>query len=171
MTFMGYLDITPSLIGSLAECYYKEYCDQKGGWAYTSLESIHKNGFKDDKLEFKIGFQRYLIKIPKEIISEIKRISEARYLHPNNPSYVFDFLACKIYEEDENLTEILNRRIDDFSWVEVKSEGGRISKNQLETAYKVSMPFALCVVSNVRSSPSKVLLNFYYNEIPEHMFE
>ncbi len=170
MTCMGYLDITPSLIGSLAECYYKEYCDQKGGWAYTSLEQIH-NSFKDDKLEFKIGFQRYLIKIPKAIIPEIKRISEARYLHPNNPSYVFDFLACKMYDGDEKVREIDDRRIDDFSWVEVKSEGSRISKNQLETAYKVSLPFALCVVYNVRSSPSKVMLDFYYNEIPEDMLE
>lgn len=70
---MGYLDITPSLIGSLAECYYKEYCDQKGGWAYTSLEQIHKNGFSDGKLEFKIGFQRFKIKIPAEIVDEVKK--------------------------------------------------------------------------------------------------
>src|SRR2546422_11368646 len=109
---MGYLEITPTLIGSLAECYYKEYCDQKGGWAYTSLEQIHKGDFTDGKLEFKIGFQRFKIKIPNEIIEEIKKISQPVFVKPNNPSYVFDFLACKMYQGDENMTNILDRRVD-----------------------------------------------------------
>lgn len=166
---MGYLDITPSLIGSLGECYYKEYCDQKGGWAYTSLEQIHKNGFADDKLEFKIGFQRFKIKIPSEIINEIKTISQPKYIQPNNPSYVFDFLACKVYQDDETLTDILDRRVDDFSWVEVKSEGGKISQNQLLAAYRVTLPIVFCVISNVKSSPNRIRVDFHYNEIPDDM--
>ena len=37
---------TPSLIGSLSEVYYKEYCEQHG-WAYISLEQIHDNGIRE----------------------------------------------------------------------------------------------------------------------------
>ena len=166
---MGYLEITPSLIGSLAECYYKEYCDQKGGWAYTSLEQIHKSDFADGKLEFKIGFQRFKIKIPNEIIEEIRKLSQPVFVKPNNPSYVFDFLACKMYQEDENLTDILDRRVDDFSWVEVKSRGGRLSKNQLLASMHVTLPVTFCVINNIRSEPNRVRIDFYYNEIPEDM--
>jgi hypothetical protein len=157
------------LIGSLAECYYKEYCDQKGGWAYTSLEQIHKSEFSDGKLDFKIGFGRYKIKIPDEIINEVKTISQPRYLQPNNPSHVFDFLACKMYEGDENVIQILDRQISDFSWVEVKSSGGKVSKNQYETACKVTLPITFCVVHNVKSSPYKVRVDFYTNEIPDDL--
>lgn len=112
---MRNLEITPRLVGSLGEVYYKEYCEQFGGWAYVSLEQIHKNGFKNGHLEFKLGFQRFHIKIPAEIINEISDISKPRYIQPNNPSFVFDFLACKIRTDDENLSEINDRKIADFS--------------------------------------------------------
>ena len=46
---MGEIEVDPQLIGSLAETYYKEYSDQKGGWAYTSVESI-SNKFENDTL-------------------------------------------------------------------------------------------------------------------------
>ena len=48
---MAHIEVDPQLIGSLAEVYYKEYSDQKGGWAFTSLEIIH-NKFEKDILEF-----------------------------------------------------------------------------------------------------------------------
>lgn len=55
---MGHPDITPELMGTLGETYYKEYCAQRG-WAYTSLEQIYKNKIQNDRLEFKFGFERY----------------------------------------------------------------------------------------------------------------
>ncbi len=62
--------LTPELFGSLGETYYKEYCVQKG-WAYTLLEQIYKNLIHNDKLEFKFGFERILVKIPFQIQPEI----------------------------------------------------------------------------------------------------
>ena len=53
---MAKIDVDPQLIGSLAETYYKEYSDQQGGWAYTSLENI-SNKFEDNLLDFKIGLK------------------------------------------------------------------------------------------------------------------
>lgn len=168
---MGNLEITPRLIGSLGEVYYKEYCEQIGGWTYTSLEQIHKNGFKNGHIEFKLGFQRYQIKIPDEIKNEILVISKPRYIRANNPSFVFDFLACKLREGDETLSEINDRKIDDFSWVEVKTSGGKVSENQLETANKVQIPVTFCVIYNVKSAPYKVGVKFYYKYLPTHLFD
>lgn len=92
-------------------------------------------------------------------------------MRPNNPSYVFDFLACKIYEEDENLTEILNSIVDDFSWVEVKSSGGKVSRNQILASFDVTLPITFCVVNHIRSTPDRVRVDFYYDEIPDDMIK
>ena len=89
---MGKLTVTPELRGSLGECYYKEYCAQKD-WAYTSLEQIYKNGFRDGRLEFKFGFQRILVRIPEVLRSEIAMLAKPSNGDELNPSFVFDFLA------------------------------------------------------------------------------
>ena len=167
---MGDIDVDPQLIGSLAEVYYKEYSDQQGGWAYTSLENIH-NKFENDILDFKIGFQRFKIKIPPEIVSEIKQMVEPRYLEETNPSFVFDFLACKIFDGEEILPLITTKKVENFRWVEVKSEGGKISQNQLNAIQNVQMPFTLCVVHNIHETPHDVYLKFYYDEIPKWMLK
>lgn len=167
---MGDIDVDSQLIGSLAETYYKEYSDQKGGWAYTSLENIH-NKFENDILEFKIGFLRPKIKIPAEIIPEIKKMAEPGCLEENNPSFVFDFLACKICDVDDVSSVITSKTMDNFRWIEVKSEGGKISQNQLNAILNAKMSFTLCVVHNVRETPYDVYLKFYYDEIPDWMIK
>ena len=70
ITIMTRIDLTPTLFGSLGETYYKEYCSQKG-WAYTSLEQIYKNSIHNDKLEFKFGFERIIVKIPFQIQQKV----------------------------------------------------------------------------------------------------
>lgn len=167
---MGDIEVDSQLIGSLAETYYKEYSDQKGGWAYTSLENVH-NKFENDILEFKIGFLRPKIKIPSTIIPEIKLMSEPKYLEENNPSFVFDFLACKIRDGEDLSSVITSKTADNFRWIEVKSEGGKISQNQLNAIRNVTIPFTLCVVHNISESPHDVYLKFYYDEIPDWMIK
>ena len=54
---MARIEVDSQLIGSLAEVYYKEYSDQKGGWAFTSLEGVHTK-IDSMVLDFKIGFNR-----------------------------------------------------------------------------------------------------------------
>lgn len=166
---MGNLDMTARLVGSLGELYYKEYCEQFGGWAYVSLEQINKNGFREKSLEFKLGFQRFLIDIPDEIKNEIHEITQPHYIKDNNPSYVFDFLACKLYNGEENLSKINDKNIDDFYWIEVKTFGGKVSRNQIDTAKKVRIPVAFCVVYGVKETPYNVDVQFYYRNLPLHL--
>ena len=149
----------PQLIGSLAEVYYKEYSDQKGGWAFTSLEGVHTK-IDSKVLDFKMGFNRLQVRIPEELIPEIKDVSKPK-LVKGSPSYVFDFLACKI-KDTESISDILNKSSDNFRWIEVKSEGGKVSSNQLETMNKVEISFVLVVVYNVRKTPLDVDLQFSF---------
>jgi hypothetical protein len=128
LTIYGRPDITPELMGALGETYYKEYCAQRG-WAYTSLEQIYKNKIQNDRLEFKFGFERIIVKIPSEIRNEIQSLAVPSNNNEANPSFVYDFLACKAYESDD--PRILNDvKAEDFRWVEVKTGKSKLSSNQ-----------------------------------------
>ena len=163
---MGNIDVDSQLIGSLAEVYYKEYSDQTGNWMFTSLDNIQKN--IDSKIiEFKGGFDRVKIRIPDEMISELKEISTPSMIE-GSPSYVFDFLACNV-PPNEDISGILTKTVDDFSWIEVKSSGSSVSQNQQKAFDKVKIKFTLVVVNNVHDTPYDVTVDFYYDEIPDEM--
>jgi len=158
---MGSLDITKELIGALGETYYKEYCAQRG-WAYTSLEQINKNSIHNDKLEFKLGFERILVKIPSEIQKEIIETAKPSNNKEENPSFVFDFLSCKAHESDDprNLNDL---KPIDFRWVEVKTGLSDLTPNQINMAMKVKIPLIRCRVNNVFLPPKEI--GIYWDKV------
>ncbi|MHB8547050.1 MAG: hypothetical protein ACYDAJ_09830 [Nitrosotalea sp.] len=151
---MGYLKITPELRSVLGETYCKEFCVQNG-WAYTSLEQIYKNPIRKNKLEFKHGFERILVKIPSEIQKEITMIARSSNKKEENHSFVYNFLACKTYESEDpqNLVDI---KPEDFRWVEVKTGYGKLARNQFDTSKKNKISLFRCRVVNVLAPPEEV---------------
>jgi len=145
--------MTKSLKGSLGELYYKEGCDQKG-WAYVSLENIHHSKLTDNILIFKKGFHRISIKIHPQIIAEIKEISKPTNESSENPSFVFDYLACKVGQKDRYNTIFANP--DALCWVEVKTGKSILSKNQIDALEKIKLPLALFYINDVLTAPRKV---------------
>ena len=115
---MTHPKITNSLKGALGETYYKELCSQRG-WAYCSLEVIYS--CKDlDTVTFKMGFERIRVNIPRSIRSEVLRIAKPSNKSPShNPSFVFDYLSCKIGQEDTS--QIQHPQASDFCWAEIKT--------------------------------------------------
>lgn len=154
------INISPRLLGSLAECYYKEVCDQKG-WAYSSLELIYKNKVQNGKLEFKKGFERILARIPAEIRDEIETIAKPTNYNEAEPSFVYDFLACKAWEsKDPRVIE--DTKVDDFRWVEVKSGESDLSQNQILALRGIKIPLAIFWIENPHKSPHYVRI--FYEE-------
>ncbi|MDE1726966.1 MAG: hypothetical protein KGH89_06830 [Thaumarchaeota archaeon] len=151
---MGKVEITNELKGSLGECYYKEYCAQRG-WAYTSLEQIYKNKIQNDRLEFKFGFERIMVKIPSELRNEIQSLAVPSNNSEANPSFVYDFLACKAYESD-NPRILDDVKAEDFKWVEVKTGKSRLTQNQYGNSKNVTIPLLICRIPNVTDSPEDV---------------
>ena len=135
---MAKINITEKLIGTLSEVYYKEYCDQNG-WAYVSLEQIHERGIKKGILKFRKGFERIYVKIPKEIISEIEEISKPTNKSLFGPSYVYDFLACKVGNKKTRNYILEYKKKYHFVWVEVKTGSQELSPNQIQTLKKISL--------------------------------
>jgi len=158
---MGKIKITNELLGELGETYYKEYCAQHG-WAFTSVSQIYKNPINDDRLEFKFGFERILVKIPSEIQKEITEIAKPSNNKEENPSFVYDYLSCKAYEGNDprHLDEM---KVDDFRWVEVKTGRSELSPNQIDALKKIKLPLIRCRVANVLAPPEEIQI--YWDEV------
>jgi len=166
---MAKIRITGKITGTLSEAYYKEFCDQHG-WAYISLEQIHERGeIKKDILKFKKGFGRIYVKIPKEIIPEIKEISKPSNAKIFEPSYVYDFLACRIIRGD-NIDAIVAKQKKDFCWVEVKTGYQDLTDNQVQTLKKITIPLYRFRIPNPLVSPRDVYI--YWDEVtPDYLLE
>ncbi len=158
---MGRIKITPELFGELGETYYKESC-RLHGWAYTSLAQIYKNPINNDRLEFKFGFKRILVNIPPEIQQEITEISKPSNNKEENPSFVYDYLACKAYQND-NPRYMDGMTPDDFRWVEVKTGYSELTQNQIDATNKIKIPLIRCRVANVMAPPEEVRI--YWDEV------
>ncbi|KFM15812.1 hypothetical protein SCCGRSA3_02560, partial [Marine Group I thaumarchaeote SCGC RSA3] len=140
--------ITASLKGSLGELYYKELCDQ-AGWAYISLENIHKSQ-NQDVLEFKKGFNRVQVKIPSQIKPEIYKIANPSNNWSNRPSFVFDYLVCKVGNYD-SYPDVWN--VKEFCWAEVKTGQGIFSENQYKALFEIKLPIAVFHIADILEKP------------------
>jgi len=136
---MANIKITPRLAGTLSQAYYKEFCDQHG-YAYTSLERIHEVGIEKGVLKFKKGFNRIMVKLPDEIINEVKTVSRPSNSSILKPSFVYDFLACKVGQDwkERDIMNVKNKH--DFCWVDVKTGNTELTPNQISTLKKITIP-------------------------------
>ncbi|MCV0391975.1 MAG: hypothetical protein K5790_01635 [Nitrosopumilus sp.] len=144
--------ITNALKGALGEVYYKELCDQRG-WAYCSLENLHNSTL--DVVSFKKGFSRIRVKIPDSIKSEVRAISTPSNGSVENPSFVFDYLACKVGDATSGV-----QRPSEFCWSEVKTGLGIFSKNQHNTMYKIALPIAVFVIEDIFEKPHHIEMDW-----------
>jgi len=144
--------ISNKLKGSLGEIYYKEYCDQKG-WAYTSLENIHSSMNPDWIFTFKKGFHRIKVKIPKEIRDEVSLLIKPTNNSESSPSFVFDFLACKV-GTSKNYSGV--KSSDYFAWVETKTGKGIFSSSQASAMSKIKLPLAIFHINDVLEQPEMI---------------
>ena len=146
-------EITNSLKGALGQTYYKELCSQRG-WAYCSLEDLHERNL--ESVLFKKGFDRLRVCIPKEIRSEVSRIATPSNDSRSNPSYVFDYLACKIANLD--YSQILHP--DMFCWAEIKTGLGIFSENQYKTLSTIELQIAAFYVDDVLANPQDIEMSW-----------
>ena len=145
------LNITNALKGALGELYYKEGCDQKG-WAYLSVENIN-NGSQDGIFVFKKGFHRIRVRIPKSLHQELELISHPTNESEEKPSFVFDFLACKVGTR-ERYDEIIET--PQLCWAEIKTGQGDFSKNQIDMLSNITLPLAVFHIEDVLVSPEEI---------------
>lgn len=150
--------ISNKLKGSLGELYYKEYCDQ-GGWAYTSLENIYTAINSKSKwiFTFKKGFHRIQVSIPREIQYEISMLVKPTNNSLHSPSFVFDFLACRV-GQSKSYRGI--KKSDFFTWVESKTGKCIFTANQVKTMSMIKLPLAIFTIDDVLESPKSIQMHW-----------
>ena len=144
--------ITNKLRGSLGEIYYKEFCDQRG-WAYTSLENLYEYMNPDWTFIFKKGFHRIKIRIPEKFRDEIKELVKPTNLTDSSPSFVFDFLACKV-GHSKNYYGVQTSEL--FAWVESKTGSGIFSSSQVNAMSKIKLALAIFKINDVLEAPENI---------------
>jgi len=148
--------ITNRLKGSLGEIYYKEFCDQRG-WAFTRLENIYSSMNPEWIFTFKKGFHRIKVKIPKEIRNEISWLVKPTNNSVTSPSFVFDFLACKV-GKSKNYSGV--KSSDYFAWVESKTGSAIFSSSQMSAMSKITLPLAIFHIDDVLEAPEEIEMSW-----------
>jgi hypothetical protein len=154
------IEMAPALKGALGELYYKEGCDQKG-WAYISLENIYNATkesiiFKDSNvLVFKKGFHRINIKMMDGLVPEIKEMCRPTNGSSENPSFVFDYLACRV-GQSSRYDGVMLANPAELCWVEIKTGRRAFSENQVDALEKIKLKLAVFYIKDVLASPRKI---------------
>ena len=148
--------ITNKFKGSLGELYYKEFCDQKG-WAYISLENIHEFMNPQWTFTFKKGFHRIQITIPEKFRDEIKWLVKPTNHSKTSPSFVFDFLTCKVGTYKDYSTV---KPHPTFNWAEIKTGTAPFTSSQINTMSKITMQLAIFHIVDVLEKPELVEMGF-----------
>jgi len=147
--------ITNKLRGALGEIYYKEFCDQRG-WAYTSLENIYETMNPNWIFTFKKGFHRIKVRIPHEIRDEVSWLIKPTNNSISSPSFVFDFLACKVGTL-KNYSKTITSSV--FAWVESKTGRGVFSSSQYNAMSKITLPLAIFHINDVLETPKSIKMS------------
>lgn len=148
--------ITNALKGSLGEIYYKEYCDQRG-WAYISLENLYF--MKNDEwiFTFKKGFNRIRVKIPQNTRVEVEAITQPTNNSVQNPSFVFDFLACRVGTRKKYFPV---NYPEELCWVLIKTGKETLTENQIFAISQITLKLAIFQIDAVLESPFEVNMNY-----------
>ena len=159
--------ITNALKGSLGEIYYKEYCDQRG-WAYISLENLYFMKNDEWVFTFKKGFNRIRVKIPQNIRNEVEAMIQPTNGSAQNPSFVFDFLACRVGTRKKYFPV---NYPEELCWVEIKTGRGTFSDSQVFAMSQITLKLAIFQIDAVLESPFEVNMTYLIKSGKEWLAE
>ncbi|HEX7031967.1 MAG TPA: hypothetical protein VF172_03105 [Nitrososphaera sp.] len=127
------LELTPSLKVALAELYYKEFCDQQG-WAYVPLRDINFKNGNNNILIFSKGPRRISVRLMDKIVPEIREISRPL---DNGNFFVFDYLACRVGQQEKYEGEMLASPAA-LCWVKIGKSA--FSNGQIDALERIKLP-------------------------------
>ena len=151
------IEVTNKLRGDLGELYFKNLCEQRS-YAYLRLEDIYNTFSPSQVLEFRMGFDRIPIEVPEEISEEVWVVCKPLDVD-GSPSFVFDFLTCKI-DEGYSVEELNSFPASNFHWVEVKSGSSELSRHQEQVRERCKMRFDVFRIENVDASPHTIIIHW-----------
>ena len=117
------------------------------------MENIFESMNSDWIFTFKKGFHRIKVQIPWQIRTEAKWLIKPTNNSVSSPSFVFDFLACKV-KKSKNYSGV--QTSDTFAWVESKTGKCIFSESQVNAMSKTALPLAIFRIDDVLDKPKSI---------------
>lgn len=122
------------LQGDMGELVFEHFC-QCNQYAYIRLDEIYNTFTPRNILDFKYGDCKIPVRVPDNIVQEIREFSKPVSKDEFKPTFVFDFLTVSLkasfkkedgcfYKQEPYLTHKA------FNWIEIKTGKAKLSKNQ-----------------------------------------
>ena len=92
---MTKLKVTQKIQGNFGELLFEHFC-QKNKYAYISPEEIYNTLTPRNILKFRFGDRRIPVRIPNNIVDEIREFSMPINKNETKPNFVFDFLTVSL---------------------------------------------------------------------------
>ncbi len=162
----GSLQATPSLKRSLAELYFREWCDQHGraffgikddGIAIAAAQGKggHSNNNNSGSgsaatVAFRKGLRTVNVRLPEKTAGEVRDVVTATFAKSQIPP--FDFLACKVGNRDRYDDPVVASPLG-LCWVVI---GSPLSEAQADALEKASLDVAVFRVRDVLASPREI---------------
>ena len=158
---MGELHLTPKLKGDFGELIFKHF-SEKNNYAYISLEEIYNTLTPRNVLVFNFGYHRIPVKIPDEIVEEIRNISKPSNKKEHEPSFQLDFHTISLRYSfdyfDGKYIQLPHLTPMAFNWVEIKTGKGKLSRNQKSLIGSTKIPLSIFRVKT--EMPPKMEVNY-----------
>jgi hypothetical protein len=158
---MGELHLTSKLKGDFGELIFKHF-SEKNKYAYISLEEIYNTLTPKNILIFSFGYHRIPVKIPDEIVEEIRNISKPSNRKEHEPSFQLDFLTvslrCSFNYSDGKYVQLPYLTPRAFNWVEIKTGKGKLTRNQKSLIGNTEIPLSIFRVNT--EMPPKMEVNY-----------
>jgi len=158
---MGTLTTTPKLQGDYGELIFEHFCI-KNNYAYITLEAIYNTLTPKNILVFRHGYERICVKLPEDIVEEVRRICVPSNGHEEEPSFVYDYFTVSLNNSFKRIKggyaqhSFLSRKA--FHWIEVKTGKSQLTKNQKETIKKITLPLRVFRIETIM--PDKINLDW-----------
>jgi hypothetical protein len=106
---------------------------------------------------FKKGFNRIRVKIPQNLRKEVEAMVQPTNGSVQNPSFVFDFLACRVGTRKKYFPV---NYPEELCWVEIKIGNGTFSENQVFAMSQITLKLAIFQINAVLESPFEVNMTY-----------
>lgn len=157
---MTKLKVTQKIQGNFGELLFEHFC-QKNNYAYISLEEIYNTLTPRNLLKLRFGDRRIPVRIPNNIVGEIREFSIPINQNEMKPNYVFDFLTVSLkfsfLKENDKIKQQPFLTDKAFNWIEIKTGKAKLSKSQRE--YKEKSRIGLRLFRIKTSLPTSFEVN------------
>ena len=127
------MDTTAKLQGDIGELIFEHFC-QRNQYAYIILDEIYNTFTARNMLNFRYGDRRVPVRVPQDIVDEIREFSRPINEDKFKPNFVFDFLTVSLRasfkKEDDRYKQMPYLTHKAFNWIEIKTGKAKLSKNQ-----------------------------------------